>query len=317
MPARRPRIHPFFPFRHRVRVPAALLWLSLTVVATTDLAADDGGRAGHGHISVGYQFQTADSLQATIGEIDIGPVETHSAFVEIEYNLTDRLSVAASLPYVMRRYRGPLEHDPLLLDPPRPDIENVDQGGWNSGIQDIHLGVRYRWYESPTFSVEPHLSVGIPSHDYPFFGNAAIGQRQDRLEIGAAFRYSPGLSDAYYGLDISHAFVEQVLGVSIDHWRINAEVGYIFTPRLSGRLFALVKEGDGLDFPDDFPAPRNDERWFQHDRLVKHNFVNVGAGLSWAFARDYQLGATWMTMTHADVIHIMDYSVGVTVSRAF
>jgi hypothetical protein len=210
-----------------------------------------------------------------------------------------------------------LQHDPLLLDPPRPDIENVDQGDWNSAFQDIFLGVSYLAFDSPTFAIEPHLFLGIPSHDYPFFGNAAIGQNQTRIEIGSSFLLAPGLSDAYYGLDISYAFVEEVLNSDINHWRINAEAGYFFTPRLTGRVFALVKQGHGLDFPDDFPPPRTDERWYQHDRMVKHNYIIAGIGLDWFVSDKYEVSAALMKMTHAEVIHIMDFAFDITVSRAF
>lgn len=292
--------------------------LSAAVIVTCAAeAAEEAPRARHGSIAVSYQYQTADSLQSTVGEIDIGPVDTHSLNLEIVYSLTNRWTLVAGLPYVLRRYQGPLQHDPLLLDPPRPDIENVDQGDWNAAFQDFYLGASYRAIEGPTFAVEPHLFLSVPSHDYPFFGNAAVGQGQKRIEIGSSFTLAPGLSDAYYGLDVSYAFVEQVLNTNVNHWRINAEIGYFFAPRLTGRVFALVKEGNGLDFPDDFPPPRTDERWYQHDRIVKHNYVIAGVGLDWLLSDRYEISASLMRMTHAEVIHIMDYAIDLTLSRSF
>lgn len=293
-----------------VLVFAVLCFQSVTVEATEE------SRAGSGSIALSYQFQTADSLQSTQGEIYIGPVDSHTLNLQLTYFLTDRWTVVAGIPYVRRRYIGDLQHDPLKLDPPRPDVENVDQGDWNSAFQDFFAGLSYLAYNSRTFEVEPHLFVGIPSHGYPFFGNAAVGQNQKRLEIGSSFRYAPGLSDAYYGIDISYAFVEQVLGNNVNHWRINAEAGYFFTPRFAGRAFALVKEGNGLDFPDDFPS-RTDENWYQHDRTVKHNYVIAGLGFDWAMSGDYHVSTSLMTMTHAYIIHVMDYAVDITLSRAF
>lgn len=303
------------PLRRRPAWPALCLW-AVAFVPFAAGAQQHESRAGHGNVTFTYQHQTADSLQSTIGEIPIGPVDTHSLNVELEYFLSDKLTLAAGIPYIRRRYQGTFQHDPLLLDPPRPEIENVDQGQWNSAFQDVHIGARYL-VKSEGITIEPHVFLGVPSHEYPFFGHAAVGQHQLRLEVGSSFVYSPGLSDAYYAFDLSYAFVEQILGVNINHWRLNAEIGYFFTPRLTGRVFALVKEGRGLDFPDEFPVPRNDERWYQHDRLVKHNYVNLGLGLTWNLNERYQLSSSWMTMTHAEVVHLMDYAVDITLTRSF
>ena len=300
-----------------LRLAGTGLLAAVAMASPAANAADGESRAGHGSVTLSYQYQTADSLQSTVGEIKIGPVDTHTLNFEVAYYLTDRWKLTAGIPYVRRRYRGPLQHDPLLLDPPRPDIENVDQGDWNTGFQDLFLGISYAAFESPTLSIEPHLFLGVPSHDYPFFGNAAIGQNQKRLEIGSSFLLEPGLSDAYYGLDVSYVFVEQVLNTNINHWRINVSAGYAFTPRFTGRIFALIKQGNGLDFPDDFPPPRTDERWYQHDRLVKHNYVISGIGFDWLVSDKYGVSTSLMTMTHAEVIHIMDYAFDITVSRLF
>jgi hypothetical protein len=294
---------------------AATVMLSAT--ASKAIAADEESRAGSAVVSVSYQYQTADSIQVTTGEVYIGPVDTHSINLDVAYFLTDRWTLHAGIPYIRRRYQGTNQHDPLLLDPPRPYIENVDQGDWNSSFQDFFFGASYLAFDSPTFTIEPHVFLGLPSHDYPFFGNAAVGQNQSRIEIGSSFTFSPGLSDAYYGLNISYAFVEQVLNTNINHLRINAEAGYFFTPRLNGRAFVLVKEGQGLDFPDDFPGAPADEQWYQHDRLVKHNYVIVGIGADWVVSDKYEVSAALMKMTHAEMIHVMDYSFDITVSRAF
>ena len=137
------------------------------------------------------------------------------------------------------------------------------------------------------------------------------------MDLGSRFIYQPPFSDAWYRLDISYVFVEETLGVNIDHWRINAEVGYFLNPRWSLRGFLLIKEGDGLVFPDDFPPPRTDERWFQHDRMVRHNYVNAGLGLDWNVNQNYQLGVSALTMVHADQVHIVDYAFTLSVARFY
>lgn len=280
-------------------------------------SADEASRAGHGIASLTYQRQAADSFQASTGELYIGPVNTEALNLELEYHLGEKLTLTAGIPYIRKRYQGSLQHDPLLLDPPRPYVENIDQGDWNSSFQDIHIGARYLVKSSPRSTIEPYVLLGTPSHEYPFFGHAAVGQHQRRMILGSSFVFAPGLSDAYFGFDVGYEFVEKVLGVSVNNWRASGEIGYFFTPRFSGRVFTLIKHGRGLDFPDDFPTPRTGELWYQHDRLVKHNYINMGLGMGWTFSDDYRLSASWMTMTDPDMVHVLDYAFDLTLSWSF
>jgi len=302
--------------------PPASIWAAATaltfclVSAQVVVAAESGSRAGHGHMSLSYQYITVDGFESTIGKLPIGEVETHSLFFDIEYNLTDKVTLIAGIPYVRKRYRGPGPHDPLTLDPPRPQIENVDQGQWNNDFQDLHLGLRYLAKDGPLV-IEPHVGIGVPSQDYPFFGHAAVGQRLFKLDVGTSFTWLPGLSNAYYRADISYVFVQETLGVSIDHWRVDLEAGYQFGSRLTGRAFVLLKDGKGLDFPDDFPPPRNTEHWYQHDRMVKHNYLNVGIGLDWALDDRYYLSSNYMKMAWAEQVHTMEYAFTLGISRSF
>ena len=295
----------------------ATLLLILANATNIASAAEEGSRAGHGNVSVLYQYISVDGFEASQGEIDIGTVDTHTLYFEVDYHLTDRLTLVAGIPYIRERYKGPFPHDPLALDPPRPEVENVDQGDWNSDFQDFHFGVRYLLKDSDTLLVEPFAIYGIPSNDYPFFGHAAIGQNLQRLEIGSSFTYVPPISDAWYGLDLGYAFVEETLGVNIDHWNIRAEAGYFFSQRLAGRAFILHKQGSGLIFPEDFPPPRTDEMWYQHDRLIKHNFTNVGVGLDWSLSGGYRLTSSVLTMVRAEQVHKVRYAITLGLTRSF
>ncbi|MGH8223638.1 MAG: hypothetical protein ACREQZ_11760, partial [Woeseiaceae bacterium] len=169
----------------------------------------------------------------------------------------------------------------------------------------------------PAWRIQPYAYLGVPSSDYPFFGHAAVGQQILKFDIGSAITWFPPISDAYYRLDLGYVFAEKTLDVSIDHWLIRAEAGYFFSPRLTGRVFALLKKGHGLTFPDDFPMPRDTEKWYQHDRMVKHNYMNVGAGLDWAASEKYRVTTSVMTMTWAQQVHVMKYTLNVGVSRDF
>jgi hypothetical protein len=289
----------------------------LSALFLAPAAAEESSRSGHGHVSVSYQYIHVDGFEASQGTLDIGTVDTHVLNFELDYALTDRWSFAFGIPFIRERYQGNFPHDPLLLDPPRPQVENVDLGQWNQDFQDFHLGVRYLAKASGRLRIEPYITAGLPSNDYPFFGHAAIGQNLWRVEPGSSFVFVPYISDAWYRLDIGYAFVEETLGVSINHWNIRAEVGYFFNQYLSGRAFLLHKQGDGLVFPEDFPIPRNTELWYQHDRMIKHNFTNFGVGLDWSMNDNYSITTSALTMVRAEQVHKVDYAFTVGLAFAF
>ncbi|NNE61948.1 MAG: hypothetical protein HKN35_13725 [Woeseia sp.] len=302
-----------------VRWSAALIG-ALLLLSLSANAAEGESRKGSGQFAVTYQFNSTDGFESAIGALPIGSIDTHVMNFELQYALTDRLTVIAGIPYVRKRYNnGPLPHDPALLDPPRPYIENVDDGSWNSDFQDFNIGAKYRLKDG-AFSVEPFVFLGVPSQEYPFYGNAAVGQQLTRLQVGSSLMWYPGLSNAYYGADIGYVFVEETLGVSVNYWNIRAEAGYQFGQRLTGRLFGLLKKGSGLSVPTDFPGfptQLTDELWYQHDRLLKHNYLNIGIGIDWALNEHYSVSSNYMEMVWEDQVNILDYAFTLSLVRSF
>jgi len=278
-------------------------------------AANEEGRAGHGYWSISYQYISVDGFEGNSGTVPIGTVDTQSVLLGVEYHLTDRWTIGAGLPYIRKRYQGPGPHDPLTLDPPRPWIENIDQGDWNSDFQDFSVGLKYLAKGGPLV-IEPFIFYGVPTNDYPFFGHAAVGQQLWKLDVGSEFSYFPGLSNAYYRADIAYVFVEETLDTSINHWKIFGEAGYQFNEHWTGRFFFLFKNGDGLD-AEDFPRPRTTELWYQHDRMIKHNYLNVGIGLDWTFDNGFQISANFMKQPWQEQVHKMKYAFSIGISRGF
>jgi hypothetical protein len=289
--------------------------LSLLIFHASPGSAEEN-RQGHGHASVGYQYISVDGFESSIGTLDVGTTDTHAFVFDLEYNVTDRLALNVGLPLVMKRYQGPLPHRVSGLDPPNDTAPFIDDGRYHTRWQDFHFGARYL-AKSGSLQIEPYVGLEIPSNEYPFYALAAVGQNVNKLEIGTSFTYVPPISDAFFRLVIGHVFVEETLGVNIDHWRVRGGAGYFFAPRLSGRAFFLLKEGNGLIFPDDFPPPRTDEHWYQHDRMVRHNYMNIGVGLDYAFNEKYAVSLSVMTMAWAEQILVMKYATNVSVIRSF
>ena len=184
-------------------------------VSHTNLAGDHESRAGHGEVSLIFQYVRVDGFAGSLGDVPVGEVHTQVVGIEVDYSLTDRLTLVAGIPFVRERYLGTFDHDPLALVPPRTNVPNVDLGDWNADFQDLHFGLRYVAWESPLI-IEPFIFAGIPSNDYPFFGHAAIGRNRAQLEVGSTFVYRPLFSDAWYRLDLSYVFVEETMGVSVN-----------------------------------------------------------------------------------------------------
>lgn len=290
---------------------ALLICLLLTSLPPTLCAAE----VERGYFAASYQYIRTDGFEATTGKLDVGTTDTHSLNLEFGYHFAERWAVAVGIPLIRKRYRGPVPHDPRLLDPPR-DSQFIDDGRYHTDFQDWFFKLSYLAREG-VLRIEPFAALGVPSNDYPFFGASAVGQNLNKLDVGAEFTYTPPISDAWYRLDLSYVFVEETLGVNIDHWRIHAEAGYFFSPRWSGRIFVLAKEGNGLNFPDNFPPPRTGERWYQHDRMVKHNYVNAGVGVGWMFDPRYRLSISALTTVHGDQVFPVDYAFTIGISRSF
>lgn len=269
------------------------------------------------NLYVGYQFVSIDGYQATAGKVDIGDIDIHSIDVEIEYDLGEKWTLIGGLPWVRKRYRGHLPHDPLSIVPPRLDSDFLDDGEYHSSFMDFRVGARYLAKSAPAYTVSPFVFLGVPSNDYTFFANAAVGQRLNRLEVGAEVDFRPHFNNFYFQWATSRVFVEETLGVNVDHWKFDTTVGYFVKPNLSARLFVQVKEGNGLAFPDDFPLPRNTEWWFQHDRTIRHNYANAGFGVDWQFDNGNVVALSVMKMVHADQVHTIDYSMTFGFSRSY
>lgn len=293
------------------------LRLQLLVLCMPSYAAGlpSQSNAGHGNFNINYQYIHVDGYKIDKGTLPIGTVDTYALYFAVDYQLSNRWGINVGLPLIRKRYQGGAPHDPSLLDPPR-DSEFIDSGTFHSNFQDWQLALRYKAKEG-AFGIEPFVALGMPSNDYPFYANSAVGQNLKRFDIGTSLTWQPGLSDAFYGLDIGYEFVEKTLGVNVNHWRVTGQAGYYFTPQLSGRAFFLLKQGNGLEFPDDYPLPRTGELWYQHDRLMRHNYINVGLGINWTVNDRYQLSFSGLTMAHADQVHIVKYAFTVGASRSF
>ncbi len=294
-----------------------LLFAAPTLQAQNEEAlAEDLYEPGSGSVSLSLQYIEVSKFNTSVADVDIGSVTTRSAYVELEYAASSRWLLNLGVPYVQKDYDGPARHDPLTLDPPRPEVAFIDDGRWHGNLQDFVFGVHYLLAARP-LQVEPFVYLVIPSHDYPHFAQAAVGQNLWRVELGLEATHFLPFSDWYYRLAGSYVVVEETLGTNVNHFRLGAELGYFFTPDVSARGFVSSRLGRGYEGTAFPPSQRTDERWYQHDRTSKHNYVNVGIGADCFFAGRYELSGSVFTTVWGNTVHLIDYAVTGEITRYF
>src|SRR5215831_17754923 len=230
---------------------------------------------GEGDISFTYQRIDNSGHRRTNGFlVPRGRSLDMSLYLEAEYAFTNRLSVTAALPYVFAKYTDP--------NPPPSPIPFLSEGQcrcWQSGWQDVGLTVRYNLVggTSGTFALTPSVSLGVPSHDYNFRGEAALGRnlREERIGIDAGRRLDVISSNLAVEGGCSYAFVEKVMGISSNRSNARVQADYLIKRKLQVRGQAFWQRTHGglrcgspspanIVFPGDVNTA---ERLFQHDRL--------------------------------------------------
>jgi hypothetical protein len=266
-----------------------------------------------------YQYFETDGLGGTdVGTINTGKTYGHAVDFEFNQAFKDKWMFTAGLPLITKRYEGSAPHNPATIIPPVTDSEYLDDGDFHSDLQDLRVGIRYLAKDGPVI-VEPYAMLGLPSNDYTFFAQAAVGPNLERLEIGVDITYQPPFSNFFFRFSPAREFVEEVLGYNLDHWRFDGEVGYFFNAAIAARLFISGRDGNGLevvDFPNT-PAVRTSHYWYHHDQTTRHNYVNAGVGVDWALNEQNRLTTALLRMVHADDVHALKYAVSVGVSRSF
>ena len=155
-----------------------------------------------------------------------------SLYLEAEYAFTNRFSVTAGLPYVFAKYT-----DPNPPPPPIPFLPEDQCRCWQSGWQDFGFTARYNLVggASGAFALTPSVSLGAPSHDYNFRGEAALGRnlREARIGIDVGRRLDVISSSLSVQGGYSYAFVEKVMGISTNRSNGRVEADYLIKGKLA------------------------------------------------------------------------------------
>jgi hypothetical protein len=244
--------------------------------------------SGAGAVTFGVQMLENTGHRLTDGFIiPDGRSRNASVRVDVDYALTDRVSVSAGVPLVFGRYIGPGA-------PPFGYLPVDECHCWQHGMQDLGLTARYGVLRGAT-GVTASTSVQWPTHDYPYQGEAVVGRHLREWAFGVdAGRRLDGVWDRLIVQgNYSYAVVERVLSIPNNRSNAGLEGDVLVTPRTTIRGLVLWQRTHGglragspppadFEFPGDINTP---ERIAEHDRLLRDNYVHVGVGASYEALR--------------------------------
>jgi hypothetical protein len=229
-----------------------------------------------GVTSVVYQTIDNTTHRLTDGSsLDGYDSVSHGVLLNLEYAFTDRLSVSVGVPFLGVKYLGP--------EPSFFGLSIDDCRCWNTGWQDLGVTGRYN-LSNGSFALTPSISVGVPTNDYSYFGEAVLGRnlRELRVTLDAGQRLDPISPNLSISGRYSYAFVERVLDLANNRSNFALEPSYLVTRRLSTRaVFAWQRSHGGLRTTEF----ETDEQWEQYDRLLRENYFHAGGGAAYSFNR--------------------------------
>ena len=278
---------------------------------------EPASRVGEGSLSLGFHTSRGEGTFTDSGDVfEAGDVDTRAAVFGLDYRFAERWTVEAQLPVVRRRHTGRFSHNPARLARPRPHVPAIDDGDWHGGLQDFAATVYYDAIEDGML-VRPFVGLSVPTRDYPFFGNSAIGTRLVKGRLGVDMLRPIGLSDFHWRARYAYEIIERSYeGQSTNAHLGELELGWTPTRRLQLRAFVNVREGLGLGGDADYAFLTND-RWYFHDRTVLHNYTLAGVGATWALADRWSLSAVAMRLIDGQSIHNIRFAGTVEIAWHF
>jgi len=285
-----------------------------------DQALDETAK-GHGWVSIAYQNTYVNGMLVPGGSVpDFGSVRIQSIFLDLNYFFADRWSVHLGIPFIESRYDGQRPHCPTTTPPQckgmpvpnRPESRFLDDGNYHGAWQDWSLGVAYHANVND-FLLTPSITVYVPSHHYIFFAQAAVGQDLRKFEAAIDLAHQFELTNLYYRVNVGRVFAEKTLGQSINHNKLDLELGYFLNERWTIKAFGVAKKGDGYLGPYD----RTTELWYHHDQRAPHNYANVGIGVDCRLNDKYILSTSVQKLVWGQIVFDFKYSLDVRLTREF
>jgi hypothetical protein len=306
--------------------------IALLLIATPAFAQTqtNAGVPARGTGSVALTFHTATITHRTIPELfggglqHFGRITQRSAWLEVDYGLTDRLALSAWVPFKSNRYEGHMPHDP------RVDLDDdhgerfLDDGRFHSTFGDAGIGLRWQWKAEPV-AITPFASFHFPMRDYALYTETQAGTGQWRLDVGvnAAGRFPGALRNAYWQAGYAHSIMQKTdpsdaPARRVNHGILSLELGYLVSPTLTLRTdWSHKRTFNGLKFPDEFNLPPRGDQWFLHDQLFQWESGTASVGVDWRLGERHTLSASWGRTVDLEWGHKYRRAFSVGITRSF
>jgi hypothetical protein len=284
---------------------------------------------GHGVMSISYLDTHVNGFKLdSQTEVPNGAVRSRGVALQIDYNYLDNWSVNVGIPFLSNRYTGNQPHCPTsapaqcaaipALSPQHPESPFLDDGKFHSTWQDWTVGTTYHG-DIDGYLIDPTISYSFPSHDYAFFGNAAVAQDIWQLEISATLAHQLDFSNLYWRVGYGYVFTEHVLNTSVSHHKFDLELGYFFNEKLQARSFVSGRVGHGYTAAHLGPMTdgQTNDFWYRHDQISEHNYIGAGVGLDFALGNRFTLSSSVQREIWGETVFDFKYAFETRLSRAF
>jgi hypothetical protein len=294
--------------------------------------ADEGlqeSAAGHGDISIAYLNTYVNGFWLdSKTKLAAGTVRSRGVALELDYNVADAWSVHVGIPFLSNKYQGSQPHCPTTappqcanipaLNPQHPESQFIDDGRYHSTWQDFSLGAAWHT-QINDYYITPSVTATIPSHDYVFFDNAAVGQRLHQLLVATTLAHQFEFSNFYYKLGYGYAFSQKVLGQDTGYQRFDGELGYFINERWSVRAFVSGRIGNGLSAYEGLPQTdgMTNDNWYHHDQTGEHNYFGAGFGFDYDFGNRYMVTAAIQREFWGETVFDFKYALEMRLTRSF
>lgn len=283
--------------------------------------------AGHGSVSVAF-FDTAIDgfwLRSNL-KLPVGAVHMLGTGLDASYNVSDDWTVYGGIRYFTGRSGGPFPNCPTLAPPqcagqpplanPHPDAPFLDDGNYHGAWQDWNLGVAWHANIGNTY-ITPSATAFIPTHDYPTYGNAVVGQDLRQLLLDVTVSHQFDFTNFYYKVGYGYAFSQHVLGVDAGYQRFDGELGWFVNEKFSVRGFVTGRAGFGARAdlgPPPVPLP---DVWYERQRLTQHDYHAYGLGFDYGIGDRYTASANIQREFWGDSVFDFKYALEARLTRSF
>jgi hypothetical protein len=264
---------------------------------------------GEGTVSVAVQELNIKKHLTQTTTTDAGHVNTIVLLTDASYGLTDRVAVDLAVPIVSSTYAGTRPHPNAI----------VDNGQFHTSVTDFRFSLRYNVARKAAVFT-PYVGSIVPSHDYPYYGHAAAGERLRELQVGAfaAKLFTRGVPGMFVSSRVAYGFVEKVLDISHNRSTADLEVGYFLTPSL--RAFAMTSgqyTHGGVDLPPNGPPGLPLRYQPVHDIIQRVHYVHAGAGFAYSLRDSLDVFGSFSRLVAGRNGHALNRGITVGASWSF